>query len=482
MNIETLEKCQHRVYDRLGSAASSKASDRFCLEFGAPRKARKRVHAVVELAVDPRPGLADLAARLHESPAAREALQAAQAAVRELGDEGLAGRMAALLNPTDLLREAFIREMRERCHRAAGGIRWRLDRGVAGSAPGKSARLKGYAGPPLTTRLCWLNQTLRVQSDPDTLAEVAEDESVRYIDVPRPLRPEIGRTGTVVGAMQHRDANGHTGKGVVVAVIDFEVDRSHPAFQDRVVHKKNYTNEPWGHPGPHGTAVAGIIAARGDMLGMAPDAVIYNYKVFMTDAANLAEDFYGALALQRALEDGAKVANCSWGTDAPTDGTSREARACDNAWAAGMTVVTSVGNEGRDPGTMTSPADADGVIAVGATDREGRSVQRYSSRGPTANGKNPHLVAPGGRQGGRGIDSCKGDGFGDCRFGTSLAAPHVSGLLAVLLEMHPGLRPDEQRRRLLELCTPLHPQFGGGPEAQGRGLISIASLATGLQS
>ena len=239
--------------------------------------------------------------------------------------------------------------------------------------------------------------------------------------------------------------------------------------------KQNYSRELWGNPGSHGTAVAGIAAANGnDLTGMAPDATIYNYKVLATNRFLNSDDFDGALAIQQALEDGAHIANCSWGAGPAGDGTSREARACNAAWALGLTIVKSAGNQGPGASTLTTPADADGVIVVGATDREGGAVQDYSSRGPTSSGQSrPHLVAPGGAPE-RGIDSCLPQGgFGDCGHGTSFAAPHVSGMLALILEREPELTPEELRAKLLSICAAFD---ANDTNTHGAGLVSLARL------
>jgi serine protease AprX len=306
---------------------------------------------------------------------------------------------------------------------------------------------------------------------------VAADPRLQRIDSTRRIEAEIHATGGIIGAPRFREERGRSGRGIIVAVIDTEVAARHPAFQDRVVLKENYTEEPWGTPGRHGTAVAGIVAARSEqILGMAPDATVYNYKVIATNRFLNSDDFGGALALQQALEDGAHVANCSWGAGPAMDGLSREARACNAAWDLGMLIVKSAGNRGPGGGTLTTPADADGVIVVGATGRDGTSMGDYSSRGPTGHtpGRSrPHLVAPGGLPE-DGIHSCLVQGgFGDCGHGTSFAAPHVSGLLALLLEEDPNQTPDELREALLRLCTPL---AGHDGNSQGGGVVSLAGL------
>jgi serine protease AprX len=140
-----------------------------------------------------------------------------------------------------------------------------------------------------------------------------------------------------------------------------------------------------------------------------------------------------------------------------------------------MILVKSAGNRGPFPSTLTTPADADGVIVVGATDRSGAFVQDYSSRGPAGTKPRPHLVAPGGSPF-DGMHSCQvGGGFGDAGCGTSFAAPHVSGLVALLLAQTPGLEPDQVRQRLIALCRKLP---SADENTQGAGFVSLVSPAT----
>jgi len=192
------------------------------------------------------------------------------------------------------------------------------------------------------------------------------------------------------------------------------------------------------------------------VVGIAPDVTIWNYKVLATNQVINADDFGGSRAIQQAVVDGAHLANLSWQAGPGTNGSGREAVACDNAWALGMALVKSAGNEGPGAGTLTTPADANGIIVVGGTDRQGKAVGDYSSRGPTQDGRaRPHVVAPGALETDELTSCLLNGGIGTCGFGTSFAAPHVTGALALLLEQDPTLDPDGLRAKILAMARPL---------------------------
>jgi serine protease AprX len=216
--------------------------------------------------------------------------------------------------------------------------------------------------------------------------------------------------------------------------------------------------------------VAGLIAASTPSFsGVAPRATIYHYKVLATTGSNNADDFGGIQALQQALEDGAHIANCSWGIGPAGDGSSREARGFDQAWNLGLTIVKSAGNDGVLG--LTSPADAAGVIVVGATDKSGKTMIPESSRGPAPNGRNPDCVAPGGTSNDPVMSSSIDGKLGRVEFGTSFAAAAVSGVLALLLEKNRGQEPDDLRAALLGMCRKLP---GVDDQAQGKGLVVLS--------
>jgi serine protease AprX len=474
MNVDRTRPCLQHLRQILGEAFAAKATDDFCQTFVRPAPDThladdgfpRRMLVVVELVPHPPQSPAEAVAALRGAPVWRSVRDRASPALTgEMYDEDLRQSIEALLDPS-LIRRTIVTAAKERTYRIAAPIRDALSRLATEPPP-------GVAGPPV--QFSWVNETFIAWIDPRNLRELAADPLVHQIDLPRRLELQLGTTGTTVGAVQFRQDFGRSGKGVKVAVIDSEVALLPGVFQNRIVQKENFTAEDWGVPGMHGTGVAGIIAANGAQgMGMAPEAEIYNYKVVMTNLVASPHDFHGACALGQALEDGADVANCSWNTTARTNGRSREARACDTVWAYGMTVVVATGNQGPLAGSAQCPADAKGVISVGATGRDGRAVQGYSGRGPTRNGKLcPDMVAPGGTPQNP-IEFFQTDGtFGPGTYGTSFAAPHVSGVLALLIEHYPGLTPDEQSLLLQSLCTPLET---GTANDFGNGLLTLDNV------
>jgi len=496
MDPELLASARAKVASVLGDRVASKASDSFCLTFGLPPPPALGFEAVAE-AARPRSIVLEfsrqpeISAEINRAveelrktkawTSLRRALKKIEMApvttgvATELMETGRSEPEILPVQAARLLRYVKVTSLRDNFLKSAGAITDHIERGSQRTSHPQFEMASAPDRRP-AAQVCWLNRTVRSIANPQVLAEVAADDSIARIDMGRRLTPDLGLSASTVGAPQFRKKFKHTGKGIIVAVIDSEVAMNHPALKGRVAHKENFTGEPWGNPHSHGTAVAGIIGSNDDQFpGMAPDATIYNYKVLSTDSTLSGDDFDGALAIQQAVEDGAHIANCSWGAGPAGDGTSREAIACNEAWALGLVLVKSAGNKGPGARTLTTPADADGVIAVGGTDREGREVQDYSSRGPAGTKNRPHLIAPGGIFGGIGITSCLvGGGFGDCGAGTSFAAPHVSGIIALLLERDPSATPETLRDILLNASAPLD---GIGADTQGNGLVSLGRVS-----
>jgi serine protease AprX len=474
MSDDGLTSDRQRVRNALGAEFEQKASDEFCARFVRGRTRGPGSATVLEMTDLPDgfqvpPGF-EPAPEVPPAPPAQPRMRGRGAPPPPPDDDEEDGpevQPDPVVEQAQVRSLAFMEEVRAFLARPPG------PRMRGRSAPG---------GPGARFDVCWLNHSVRARLSPPNarrIAELAGDPRVRRIDTTRALEPEMLRSIPALlgeARMKARAAltrvTERKERAVVVAVIDSEIDRDHPALKGRVFRRGRFTEEGWRHPSRHGTAVAGVIAANGEVVGMAPDAILYNYKVLGSRDPDDADDFDLGLALQRAVRHRARIANVSLGTSAATDGTSREVIACNRAWELGLTIVKSAGNKGNGEGTITCPGDAKGVILVGATDEAGRGVQEYSSRGPTKNGKQgPDLVAPGGRDEIATIQGLLPDGtIGCCGWGTTLAAAHISGLLALMLDENPELTPDQLKEMLIARCVP----FRCDESVQGYGFPRLA--------
>ncbi len=490
--VEATQRARKFTKQRLGSALAAKATDEFCLSYasasagiGAMGLMRAGAESIAAPGSEQQQAIIELHAPSETESVTSEELRAVldRQSVTATAIEAFTAALQALGPDTSTVehmlsrsaRQAAIRAERDRFYRELGGLRNDVERASATLAVGTYERPRiGIAAAPV--QACWLNHTIRADTHASVLGDIAGDKAVERVDVPRRIEREAVVNPTLASAATLRADQKLGGAGVLVGVIDSEVQLDHPALAGRVVHRRNYTQEPFGTPDFHGTAVAGLIAASSEgFTGMAPEAHIYNYKVLATQSALDSTEFEAFLAVQHALEDGVDVVNCSWGNGPAGDGTSREARACNKAWRLGMTVVKSAGNKGPGAQTLTTPADAEGVLVVGATTADGRSVPDYSSRGPTPDGKKrPHVLAPGGDFSAELDGILVGGGTGAFpEPGTSFAAPHVTGLVALLIESEPKLTPDEQRNRIIATCKAL---ANASEAEQGAGLVTPAAL------
>jgi serine protease AprX len=312
---------------------------------------------------------------------------------------------------------------------------------------------------------------------PAEIKQIASRSDVEQIEFDKPLKLELDQSAVAVGVVDARDQGlVGTGKGVIIAVIDGEVDINHPDLRGRVVHKRNYTKEKWGNPNPHGTHVAGIIAGNGSKYkGMAPEVIIWSYKIFPTQGeeplgsrgADAIEDVVKDMQQEKRL----RIANCSWGAgDVTLDGSSATSKTAERAAKLGLVLVKSAGNNGiKKPGpeSITIPADAKGdVIVVGASSRDSTSVMPFSSRGPTSDNRpKPDILAPGDK-----IMSAQAGGSYFRQSGTSMAAPHIAGIAALILERYPKLQPMDIKRILMQSANKLD-SSEYDENAQGAGLV-----------
>jgi len=273
----------------------------------------------------------------------------------------------------------------------------------------------------------------------------------------------LDRNLTQIGAPQAW-AQGLSGTGVRVAVLDTGVDPTHPDLVKKLAKAENFTSSPTADDrNGHGTHVASILAgdgtaASGRRSGVAFGAELLSGKV-------LGDDGTGSLSgiiegMQWAADQGARIVNMSLGTDAPSDGSDPLSQAIDSLTAShGTLFVVSAGNRGPGPSTIGAPAAATSALTVGAVDDHDR-VAAFSSRGPRPADQaiKPELSAPGvdiiaARASGTDLGEPVGARYTRLS-GTSMAAPHVAGAAALLAQHHPQWTGKELKALLVGAASP----------------------------
>lgn len=290
--------------------------------------------------------------------------------------------------------------------------------------------------------------------------------------------------------------DGIRGDGIVVAVVDSGVDAAHEDLGPRWRGGANGWFDPYGeHSSPydsdsHGTQVAGIIVggdAAGTAIGVAPGAQWIAGKAF-DDSGQASfgathEIFQWLLDPDGnpATDDAPDVVNNSWGfREVAGECVHEFADDIQVLRAAGIAVVFSAGNAGPETATSMSPANNPGAFAVGGSDDDD-DVMSTSGRGPSAcdGGIFPALVAPG--DGVRTSDLTLGGTFPDATtevLGTSFAAPHVAGAMALLLSAHPQATIEQLEAALLMGAEDLGPD--GPDNHSGYGRLDIVKAEEAL--
>ena len=298
----------------------------------------------------------------------------------------------------------------------------------------------------------WIDDTIAVRARPELLARLRRRADVRSIRPDRALAlapaaltpqaaPATPGTGVAATGAPELWAQGQTGRGAVVAVLDTGLA---PGFAQLSAARGAWF-DPYGeHPAPfdddargHGTEVTEVVVA------MAPDVTILAGRVFgngghsTTSAVHRVFQWVLDPDGNPATDDAPHVVNGSW-----DDGS---AGRCESEFdadiaalrAAGIVPVFAAGNAGPRPNTAGSPATAPSAVAVGsvsATD----AASPFSGRGPSpcTSAVFPTIAAYGE------AISLQGPAGPTIVSGTSFAAPQVTGAVALLVAMYPGATPE----------------------------------------
>lgn len=335
----------------------------------------------------------------------------------------------------------------------------------------------------------WISNSIVLTATPEVLAQVAARPDVSSV-VPDAITLTPSQAATPNQVSVHSPAvwdEGDTGAGIVVGTLDSGVDVTHPDLASSWRGGTNSWFDPYGqHPTTptdltgHGTGVAGVIvggSSSGTTLGTAPGASWIAARVFDDSGRSTVSAVH--LAFQWMLDpdadpstaDAPRVVNASWslgagpGCDLTFQPDVRALR------SAGVLPVFPAGNFGSTSSSSVSPANYPESLSVGSVSATG-VVMSSSSRGPSSCGGRtrafPDLVAPGSN-----VETS--DRYGQFQYlsGTSVAAPHAAGVLALLLSAAPWLSADEQQGLVTSSATDRG--VAGVDEVYGNGMLDAAA-------
>jgi subtilisin family serine protease len=254
-----------------------------------------------------------------------------------------------------------------------------------------------------------------------------------------------------------------SGKGVRVGVLDTGIAITHRDLKGKLRAYKNFSPanelEPRDDFG-HGTHVAGTIVGgnfSGQEIGVAPEAELIVGRIFDGNGESTRELILKSMQWMAdpdenpETEDFAQVINSSWSDDEPyadRDWDSEPFCKIIDSWVSlNMIPVFSAGNTGPSAGTINLPAGCPNAFSVGATEYNDRSPH-FSSTGPavwkSVSLMKPEISAPGFH-----VKSANKYGGYEEMSGTSMAAPHVTGAFAILLQAHPKANAEQIKNAML---------------------------------
>jgi subtilisin family serine protease/chitodextrinase len=295
------------------------------------------------------------------------------------------------------------------------------------------------------------------------------------------LNQAVPLTRASQGTLKSSGYDGITGAGVTIAVIDSGVDGDHNTFGSNqiVAFKDFYNNQDDLDPTDGMNAVDyeyhGCAVGSGTYDGPAIEA--YLIPVAVDDTYDMIRGIEWCINAKNTdfnrdgIPDGPDIISMSMGAAGQFQYLDNAAgSAMDN----GVVFVTSAGNDGPNPGTVTSPATSPKVIGVGATNKYNKQIASFSSRGPGPGGIiKPDIVAPGAQ-----ITVAYPNNQWMQASGTSYSCPIVAGIAALVLQYDPELGPYEVKDLLLSTAQDLGPE--GPDNSYGHGFIDAVAALDGV--
>lgn len=355
---------------------------------------------------------------------------------------------------------------------------------------------------------------IAVALTPEQIAVVAQDDAVVLrtgeVDPPREV-VQLADVGPTIGLPSFRaglDIGGF-GANVSVAVLDSGVDAAHPALSPSS--QQATCDEPSSVPGRHGTHVAGIVASNDEVYrGVAPGVSLHDIKVLRANGTGTQS--WVAQGIDIAIAAEVDVANMSlgWNHLPPSvsphghgwvcaDGRCPLCVAVDTAVTLGVLVVVAAGNEHqraetvRDKGfgnrydtELACPGQSRSAVTVAAHRKGSLAPAVFSSSGPTSYGAmKPDVIAPGVNivstvplprtPNGAVVDGTPALQRVAAISGTSMAAPVVAGVCALLIEQARSRgRPDDPAAIREELLRHHVSTIGGPADVRGAGRLRLA--------
>lgn len=333
---------------------------------------------------------------------------------------------------------------------------------------------------------------LKALSEMDDIEKVLQEEIVELPEVTEQSEPRLPEWGLEkVHAPDVWGQYGIDGEGIVVGIMDTGVEGTHEALKHNYAGRDGNHEAAWadfsghGYETPqdgngHGTHVAGtaVGGGEGEPIGVAPGAEWMAAKIFndmgSASESGILQAFQWFMAPGDDPSNAPHVVNNSWGNSNTYNTAFHESVL---AWeAAGIIPLFAAGNDGPGSETIGSPASFPESIAIGATDVNDQ-IASFSSRGPVYwDGERylkPEVAAPGHEI----YSAWPGGGYNTIS-GTSMAAPHASGVIALILQANPDVGIDEMED-LLQTTARTEMHMGELPnDLYGHGIINAYQAVT----